>query len=74
MLGQVSSASPVTALLSVRSPTTSFGVVNLDGSVDWMVSQRRALLAWTGRSVSIRPVINKDLVRLSSPRIANRVA
>ncbi|OKP11232.1 Altered inheritance of mitochondria protein 24, mitochondrial [Penicillium subrubescens] len=57
----VSSASPVTALISVRSPTTSFAVVNLNGSVDWMVAQRRALLAWTGRSLSIKPTINASL-------------
>ncbi|EIT76699.1 altered inheritance of mitochondria protein 24, mitochondrial [Aspergillus flavus] len=58
---KVSSASPVTALVSVRSPTTSFAVVHLDGSVDWMVAQRRALLAWTGRSLSIKPTINTSL-------------
>ncbi|KAJ5174343.1 Altered inheritance of mitochondria protein 24 [Penicillium canariense] len=58
---KVSSASPVTALVSVRSPTTSFAVVNLNGSVDWMVAQRRALLAWTGRSLSIKPTINSNL-------------
>ncbi|CAI7607772.1 unnamed protein product [Penicillium pancosmium] len=58
---KVSSASPVTALISVRSPNTSFAVVNLNGSVDWMVAQRRALLAWTGRSLSIKPTINTSL-------------
>ncbi|OOG00476.1 hypothetical protein ASPCADRAFT_202339 [Aspergillus carbonarius ITEM 5010] len=58
---KVSSASPVTALVSVRSPNTSFAVVHLNGSVDWMVAQRRALLAWTGRSLSIRPTINTSL-------------
>ncbi|KAL5045216.1 altered inheritance of mitochondria protein 24, mitochondrial [Aspergillus fruticulosus] len=58
---KVSSASPVTALISTRSPVTSFAVVHLNGSVDWMVAQRRALLAWTGRSLSIRPTINTSL-------------
>ncbi|KAB8079455.1 mitochondrial biogenesis AIM24-domain-containing protein [Aspergillus leporis] len=58
---KVSSASPVTALVSVRSPVTSFAVVHLDGSVDWMVAQRRALLAWTGRSLTIKPRINTSL-------------
>ncbi|KAJ6170992.1 hypothetical protein N7470_000059 [Penicillium chermesinum] len=60
-VNQVSSASPVTALISVRNPTTSFAVVELDGSVDWMVAQRQALLAWTGRSLSIKPTINTSL-------------
>ncbi|KAL4977447.1 altered inheritance of mitochondria protein 24, mitochondrial [Aspergillus desertorum] len=58
---KVSSASPVTALISTRSPVTSFAVVHLNGSVDWMVAQRRALLAWTGRSLNIRPTINTSL-------------
>ncbi|KAJ5086947.1 Mitochondrial biogenesis protein AIM24 [Penicillium alfredii] len=58
---KVSSASPVTALVSVRSPNTSFAVVDVNGSVDWMVTQRRALLAWTGRSLTIKPTINTNL-------------
>ncbi|PLB35847.1 AIM24 family protein [Aspergillus candidus] len=58
---KVSSASPVTALVSVRSPNTSFAVVHLNGSVDWIVAQRRALLAWTGRSLTIRPTLNTNL-------------
>ncbi|KAJ5296074.1 hypothetical protein N7508_010895 [Penicillium antarcticum] len=58
---KVSSATPVTALVSVRSPNTSFAVVNVNGSVDWMVAQRRALLAWTGRSLSIKPTINANM-------------
>ncbi|CAL5874414.1 uncharacterized protein PFLUO_LOCUS8710 [Penicillium psychrofluorescens] len=58
---KISSASPVTALVSVRSPTTSFAVVNVNGSVDWMIAQRRALLAWTGRSLTIKPTVNTNL-------------
>lgn len=59
---QVSSTSPVTALISVRSPVTSFAVVQLNGTVDWMVAQRRALLAWTGHNLLIRPTVNTNLV------------
>ncbi|THC98849.1 hypothetical protein EYZ11_001696 [Aspergillus tanneri] len=40
---------------------TSFAVVHLNGSVDWMVAQRQALLAWTGRSLSVRPTVNRSL-------------
>ncbi|OXV10889.1 hypothetical protein Egran_01349 [Elaphomyces granulatus] len=58
---KISSATPVTALITVRSPLTSFTVVHLDGTVDWMIAQRRALLAWTGHSLSIRPTINAHL-------------
>jgi len=58
---KISSATPVTALISVRSPLTSFTVIRLDGTVDWMIAQRRALLAWTGHSLSIQPTINANL-------------
>ncbi|KAJ9222413.1 hypothetical protein DTO169C6_5153 [Paecilomyces variotii] len=58
---KVSSTSPVTALISVRSPVTSFAVVQLNGTVDWMVAQRRALLAWTGHNLLIRPTVNTNL-------------
>ncbi|KAL2216167.1 altered inheritance of mitochondria protein 24, mitochondrial [Thermoascus aurantiacus ATCC 26904] len=58
---KISSATPVTALISVRSPVTSFAVVQLTGAVDWMVTQRKALLAWTGHALSIRPTINMNL-------------
>ncbi|KAI9707238.1 MAG: Altered inheritance of mitochondria protein 24, mitochondrial [Candelina mexicana] len=40
---------------------TSFAVVHLDGTVDWMVAQRRALLAWTGHSLSVSPIINRKV-------------
>ncbi|KAL2865519.1 AIM24 family protein [Aspergillus lucknowensis] len=58
---KISSVSPVTALISTRSPVTTFAIVHLNGSVDWMVAQRRALLAWTGRSMTIQPRINTNL-------------
>ncbi|EED17646.1 mitochondrial protein Fmp26, putative [Talaromyces stipitatus ATCC 10500] len=58
---KISSPSPIKALVSVRSPVTSFAVVHLDGTVDWMVAQRRALLAWTGHSLKIKPRINTNL-------------
>ncbi|BDD55639.1 Altered inheritance of mitochondria protein 24, mitochondrial [Monascus purpureus] len=58
---KISSATPVNALVSVRSPLTSFTVLHLNGSVDWMIAQRRALLAWSGRSLTIRPKINSNL-------------
>lgn len=58
---KISSPSPIKALVSVQSPVTSFAVVHLDGTVDWMVAQRRALLAWTGHSLNIKPRINTNL-------------
>ncbi|KAK2784630.1 Altered inheritance of mitochondria protein 24, mitochondrial [Emmonsiellopsis sp. PD_33] len=58
---KISSTSPITALISTRSPITTFSVVELNGSVDWMVAQRQALLAWTGHSLNIKPKLNKQL-------------
>lgn len=36
-------------------------VVNLNGTVDWMVTQRKALLAWTGHTLSVKPRINRSM-------------
>ena len=41
---QISSTSPVTALISSKSPIASFAVVHLNDTIDWMVAQRKALL------------------------------
>ena len=58
---RISATSPVTALIATKSPLTSFAVVHLDGTVDWMVAQRKALLAWTGYTMSVKPTINTKL-------------
>lgn len=50
---RISAASPITALISTKSPTTTFSVLHLDGTTDWMVTQRNALLAWTGHTLSL---------------------
>ncbi|KAM5352062.1 hypothetical protein ACJ41O_004785 [Fusarium nematophilum] len=49
---RISATTPITALVSTKSPTTTFTVLHLDGTTDWMVSQRNALLAWTGHTLS----------------------
>lgn len=45
---------------------TSFSVVHLDGTMDWMVAQRDALLAWTGYTLNVRPAINTKMVSMDS--------
>lgn len=57
-----SATSPITALISSKSPVTSFAVVHLDGRLDWLVAQRQALLAWTGHALSVRPRVNTKMV------------
>ncbi|KAK3345844.1 mitochondrial biogenesis AIM24-domain-containing protein [Lasiosphaeria hispida] len=58
---RISSTTPITALISTKSPTTTFSVLHLDGTTDWMVSQRNALLAWTGHTLAVSPRIQSGL-------------
>ncbi|KAJ3524307.1 hypothetical protein NM208_g12109 [Fusarium decemcellulare] len=58
---RISATTPITALISTKSPTTTFTVLHLDGTTDWMVSQRNALLAWTGHTLSLSQRIQSGL-------------
>ncbi|CZT01759.1 hypothetical protein WAI453_006788 [Rhynchosporium graminicola] len=58
---KISSTSPITALISTKSPLTSFTVLHLNGTVDWMVAQRKALLAWTGHTLSVSPTVSRGM-------------
>lgn len=58
---RISATTPITALISTKSPTTTFSVLHLDGTTDWIVSQRNALLAWTGHTISLSPRIQRQL-------------
>jgi uncharacterized protein (AIM24 family) len=58
---RVSSTTPITALIATKSPSTTFSVLHLDGTTDWMVAQRNALLAWTGHTLALSPRIRSGL-------------
>ncbi|KHO01035.1 uncharacterized protein MAM_00036 [Metarhizium album ARSEF 1941] len=58
---RISATTPITALISSKSPTTTFAVLHLDGTTDWMVSQRQALLAWTGHTLTLSSRIRRRL-------------
>ncbi|KAF2477784.1 uncharacterized protein BDR25DRAFT_299578 [Lindgomyces ingoldianus] len=58
---KVSSTSPITALVSTKSPIASIVTVTLDGRNDWLIAQRQALLAWTGQALSLAPRYNVKL-------------
>ncbi|ROT38001.1 hypothetical protein SODALDRAFT_296456 [Sodiomyces alkalinus F11] len=58
---RISSSTPVTALIATKSPTTTFSILHLDGTTDYMVAQRNALLAWTGHTLTPTPRINRGL-------------
>lgn len=55
---KITSTSPVNALISAKSPVTSFAVLHLDGTEDWKIAQSKALLAWTGDSLGISSSLN----------------
>ncbi|KAL2267992.1 hypothetical protein VTJ83DRAFT_2838 [Remersonia thermophila] len=52
---RISSTTPITALIGTKSPNTTFSILHLDGTTDWIVAQRNALLAWTGHTLSPTP-------------------
>ncbi|KAI0533852.1 mitochondrial biogenesis AIM24-domain-containing protein [Xylaria digitata] len=58
---RITSTTPLTALISTKSPTTTFSILRLDGTTDWIVSQRKALLAWTGYTLAVTPRIQHQL-------------
>lgn len=58
---RISSTTPITALIATKSPNTSFSVLHLDGTTDWIVGQRNALLAWTGHTLVPSPRIQHGL-------------
>lgn len=61
---RVTSTTPYTALIATKSAITSMVIVHLDGRLDWMVTQRNALLAWTGHTLSLTPRVNTSMVRI----------
>jgi len=58
---RITSTSPINALISTRSPLTAFAILQLDGTTDWKLAQRKALLAWTGTTLSITPSLTAKL-------------
>ncbi|KAM0448709.1 hypothetical protein ACHAO4_008420 [Trichoderma viride] len=58
---RISATSPITALVSTKNPNTTFSILHLDGTTDWMVTQRNALLAWTGHTLSLSSRIQRRL-------------
>lgn len=58
---KITSATPITALISSKSPLTSFCVLHLDGTIDWRLAQRKSLLAWTGSTLTITPMVSPSL-------------
>jgi hypothetical protein len=49
-------------------------VIHLNGTLDWMITQRNGLLAWTGHTLSVSPTINRgmSLAHLGNSKITGR--
>ncbi|RMZ81331.1 hypothetical protein DV738_g2306, partial [Chaetothyriales sp. CBS 135597] len=58
---RITSPASYSALISTPSKHTSFSVLNLDGTTDWTLLQRSALLAWTGSSLVVTPKLHTSL-------------
>lgn len=58
---KITSTSPINALISTKSPLTTFAILQLDGTSDWKLAQRKALLAWTGKTLNVSPSLNTRL-------------
>jgi len=58
---KVTSTSPITALISTKTSISSIVTVQLDGREDWVISQRQALLAWSGIAMQLKPQYNFKL-------------
>ncbi|KAI5859787.1 mitochondrial biogenesis AIM24-domain-containing protein [Durotheca rogersii] len=71
---RITSTTPLTALISTKSPTTTFYVLHLDGTTDWMIAQRSALLAWTGHSLTVTARLQHQLplARWGSSEVTGR--
>lgn len=55
---RISSATPLNILIATKAPHTSMSVINLDGRVDWAITQRSGLLAWSGHTLQVDPSLN----------------
>jgi uncharacterized protein (AIM24 family) len=58
---RITSTSPLTALIATKSSNTTFSILHLDGTTDWLIAQRGALLAWSGHTLSVTPRIQHRL-------------
>ncbi|OAA59580.1 mitochondrial protein [Niveomyces insectorum RCEF 264] len=52
---RIASPTPLTLLVGTRAAATTLFTLHLDGTTDWVVAQRNALLAWTGHTLAITP-------------------
>lgn len=59
---KITSTTPLTLLIGTKAANTSISVIHLDGRQDWVVAQRKGLVAWTGHTLNVRPSVNLRMV------------
>ncbi|EFX05784.1 mitochondrial protein [Grosmannia clavigera kw1407] len=52
---RITSPTPLTLLIGTKAASTTLFTLHLDGTTDWVVAQRDALLAWTGHTLTVTP-------------------
>lgn len=52
---RITSTTPLTLLIGTKAASTTLFTLHLDGTTDWVVAQRGALLAWTGHTLTVTP-------------------
>lgn len=58
---RLTSTTPISLLITPESTNETLSILHLDGTQDWNLSQRAALLAWTGSNLSVTPTISSQL-------------
>jgi uncharacterized protein (AIM24 family) len=51
---KLQSSDPFTALIGTQSTATSFAVLELDGRLDWNITGKQTLMAWSGLQASVK--------------------
>jgi hypothetical protein len=59
---QVVSGTSLRAFIAPKGRSSCLSIVTLDGTVDWNITQRSALLAWTGPTLSVSPRLSTTAV------------
>lgn len=57
----MTSTTPISLLIASKAANTTLSILQLDGTQDWKLAQRAALLAWTGSNLSVTPSISSKL-------------
>lgn len=58
---RITSTTPIGLLIAPKASGTTLSLLQLDGTTDWKLAQRKALVAWTGSSLNVTPSLSTSL-------------